>query len=177
MLFHYLSSLIGLLKLFCYKLFYYNRINIQKGVFCCSSTKVLTKKGAKIIFGRNTHIRNNCLFRAEQGAVISIQDNCFFNDNCIIVAKGKIEIGSNTIFGPNVQIFDHDHRYTDDMNDYVCKDIQIGENCWIGANCILLKGIVIGNNSVVAAGTIVTKSIPDNSIVRNERKILIYEKH
>jgi len=86
-----------------------------------------------------------------------------------MVSNQNISVGNNTIFGPNVVIVDHDHDYRNNKNNYVTKEIVIGSNCWIGANCIILKGVHIGNSVVIAAGTIVTKDIQNNSIIKQKR--------
>ena len=98
-----------------------------------------------------------------------IGNSCFINRNCMIVAHEKIEIGDGTTIGPNVCIYDHDH---DGEGGYKTKPVIIGKNVWIGAGCILLKGINIGDNAVKGAGTIVTTSIPSETTAYNEQKLI-----
>ena len=69
--------------------------------------------------------------------------------------------------------FDHDHDYKRNINNYIKKNIKIGNNVWIGANSIILKGVTIGDNVVIAAGTIVKNNISNNSIVYQERKEVV----
>jgi acetyltransferase-like isoleucine patch superfamily enzyme len=85
--------------------------------------------------------------------------------------KKKIQIGDNTAIGPNVLIFDHNHDYLSDdfRNNYICDDIIIGNNVWIGGGAIILAGSKIGDNSVIAAGTIVNTTIPSNTVYYNKR--------
>lgn len=89
------------------------------------------------------------------------------NVNCILIGWGGIEIGNNTLFGPNVQIYTITHDYTKTNNEFrkgITKKVIIGSNCWIGGGTLIMPGIKIGNDSVIGAGSIVTKDIPDNVI-------------
>jgi len=88
------------------------------------------------------------------------------SSNLYLVAfnDGKIEINKKTIIAPNVVINNGNHGLMDRKKHDV-KDIFIGENCWIGANCIILGGTKLGNNVTVAAGSVVNKEFPDNVII------------
>lgn len=91
----------------------------------------------------------------------------FFNRNCSMTSLGEINIGNDCIFGENVKIYDHNHK-TDFTNGlfrkqgYVVGRVEIGSNVWIGSDVLILPNVRIGNNTVIAAGAIITKNIPDN---------------
>ena len=105
-------------------------------------------------------------------AIIEIGEHTSFNYNCILVARKRIIIGNNTAFGPGVKIYDHDHNYKlgkINNHDFLCDDIIIGNNCWIGTNAIILRGTVIGDNCVVGAGTIVKGKYDNNTLIYNKR--------
>jgi acetyltransferase-like isoleucine patch superfamily enzyme len=90
----------------------------------------------------------------------------FANSNgCYIQGINGISIGDNTIFASGVKIISANHN----KYDYKCHDISlpisIGENCWLGANSVILPGVQIGNNVIVAAGSVVTKSFDSNLII------------
>ena len=79
-------------------------------------------------------------------------------------------IGDHCIFGENVKIYDHNHKYNDlsmpiGKQGFSSKEIVIEDNCWIASNVIILKGVHIGANSVIGAGVIVYKDVPENSVV------------
>lgn len=83
---------------------------------------------------------------------------------CYIQGINGIEIGDNTIFAPGVKIISANH-YKDDLRKFVKNNpIIIGENCWIGANAVILSGVELGDNVIIGAGSVVTKDIPSNSV-------------
>lgn len=104
------------------------------------------------------------------GNSLKIGDNVGINHYCFIGVRGDIEIGNNVIFGPRVNIFSENHNYDDITipikNQGVTKNkTLIGNDVWIGANVSIMSGVEIGNGCIIAAGAVVTKDIPDYSIV------------
>lgn len=100
---------------------------------------------------------------------ISIGNNFFINDFSRVVSKSKITIGDNVIIAKFVTILDHDHQFSFENNKlsqtgFVTGDIIIGSNVWLGDKVTILKGVTIGNNVIVGANSVVTKSIPSNSV-------------
>lgn len=93
----------------------------------------------------------------------------------IIACAGHIQIGKNCKFGPMVIIYDHDHCFGADgiKEGYSIGEVIIGDNVWIGANCVILKNTHIGNNCVIGAGCVIHGSIPDNSLVTMDRELTI----
>lgn len=169
MIYEYISLIFGILKIYIYKLFYFNRVALNFIPKMNSSFKIAIKKGSILKLGKNFRSRNNVSFRVYNNGSVNIGDNCFFNDNCSINCQKNINIGDNVIFGPNVMIFDHDHDYKNDISKFVINEINIGNNVWIGANCIILKGVKIGDNVVIAANTVVKNNIESNSLVYEEK--------
>lgn len=98
---------------------------------------------------------------------ITLGENIGINVNCILIGWGGIEIGKNTLLGPNVQVYSITHDYKKIGEEFfkgIPKKVSIGDNSWIGGGTIVLPGVKIGNNSVIGAGSLVTKDIPDNVI-------------
>lgn len=132
-------------------------------------------------FGRKSLIRlgkyisahSGCKFRARDNAILDIGGNCKFNYNCIITAKKKILIGNNVECGPNVLIYDHDHDYKYKLKEkkFKCMEVVIGNNVWIGANTVILKGTKIGDNCVIGAGGVVKGVFESNSLIINNRVV------
>jgi acetyltransferase-like isoleucine patch superfamily enzyme len=101
------------------------------------------------------------------GGELNIGNNVFFNYGVHINCRLKIEIGDNSMFGHNVLVFDHDHNASGGFaspNNFDLEMVVIGKNVWIGANSVILRGVRIGDNSIIAAGSIVTKDIPESTI-------------
>jgi acetyltransferase-like isoleucine patch superfamily enzyme len=104
------------------------------------------------------------------GNRLKIGNNVGINHYCFIGVRGDIEIGDNVLFGPRVNIFSENHNFNDIeisiKNQGVTKgNTKIGNDVWIGANVSIMSGVTIGNGCVIAAGAVVTKNVPDYSIV------------
>lgn len=94
--------------------------------------------------------------------------------NCYFSGINKIYIGDYTIFAPGVKVISANHNKKDyNKHDKTVGPIIIGKNCWLGANSIILPGVILGDNVIVAAGAVVTKSFPSNVIIGgNPAKII-----
>lgn len=91
--------------------------------------------------------------------------NCFaVSIGCYIQAKNTIQIYSSSMFAPGVKIISANHNYKDLSAHEKERGIVIGKNVWIGANVTILPGVNIGDNTIIGAGSVVTKSMPSNSI-------------
>ncbi len=141
------------------------------------STNINIHKRSRMVLGKRLRAHTGARLAVTSNAILTIGDNTAINYNCIFVARKKIEIGKNCTFGPNVVIYDHDHdfRGSDIMNGdrFTEKEIYIGNNVWVGANSIILKGAKIGDNSVIAAGTVVMGEVPENSVGYNKKSLEI----
>lgn len=122
-------------------------------------------------FGKNVSLGKFVFFTAEGGRII-IGDNFSCNVNCHINASvgGKIIISKNVLVGPNVVMRTANHNFNNpekfiNQQGHNFNDIQIGENVWIGSNCIILNGVKIGEGAVIAAGAVVNKDVDKNTIV------------
>ena len=108
---------------------------------------------------------------------IRIGNNVSFTRRATIYCAEKVEIGNNTLIGSDVLITDENHgtdpRITYRDNPLRTNPVIIGENVWIGDKAIILPGVKIGNNAIIGAGAVVTKSIPAYTIcVGNPAKIV-----
>jgi len=115
-------------------------------------------------------------FYCDYGYNIHTGKNVFFNFNCVILDVMKVEIGDHVLVGPAVQIYTATHpldaKTRNSWLEYA-KSVTIGDDVWIGGGAIIYPGVTIGNGTVIAAGAVVTKSVPANVVVGgNPAKIL-----
>ena len=157
MLYEIISVLFGALKLLLFKLMYPFRISFKCLPKVNHNLKIVLKTKSKLLLGKGFRARNNVSFRIYNGGKIVVGDNCFLNDNCSINCQESIIFGDNVICGQNVMIFDHDHDYRNDINQFVRSEVKIGNNVWIGSNVTILKGVSIGDNVIIGANTFVNK--------------------
>lgn len=113
--------------------------------------------------------RSQSRIRVRNGAELVIGDDISLNHGCMIVSREKIVIGNGVQFGPNILLYDHDHDYKASggisVGKYKSSPIIIGKNVWIGAGAIILRGTSIGDNSIIAAGSVIKGEFPDNSLI------------
>ena len=91
--------------------------------------------------------------------------NNFHSFGIYYQALGKIRLGEGTFVGPNVGFITSNHNLSNPSEHLAPKAIDIGAKCWIGMNSVILPGVVLGNNTVVGAGSVVTKSFPEGHCV------------
>ena len=100
------------------------------------------------------------------GKHIRIGQNVFINFDCTFLALGGITIEDDVLIGPKVSLVTENHPLDPkERKGLIGKPIHIKKNAWIGANATILPGVTIGENAVVAAGAVVSKDVPDNTIV------------
>lgn len=102
--------------------------------------------GTNIVFGSNVHVNLSCYFM--DGAKITIGNNCFI--------------------GPYSGFYTAAHPVAPEPRNEgleQARPITVGDNCWFGANVSVMPGVTIGNNCVISAGSVVTKDMPDNSVI------------
>ena len=101
------------------------------------------------------------------GHHLHLGNNVYMNFNTTLVDDGHIYIGDKVMFGPNVTITTANHPIDPELrgrNLQYNKDVWIDDNVWIGAGVIIMPGIHIGKNSVIGAGSIVTRDVPENVV-------------
>ena len=101
------------------------------------------------------------------GHHLYLGSDIYFNSNTTLVDDGNIHIGDKVMFGPNVTIITAAHPVLPELRSrglQYNRDVRIEENVWIGAGVIIMPGVTIGKNSVIGAGSIVTRDIPENVV-------------
>lgn len=105
-------------------------------------------------------------FHTNFGQFIEFGRNVFVNSNCTFMDEGGIVIEDNVFIGPNVTLVTQNHAESPVLRNHTyAKAITIRRGAWIGAGALVLPGISVGENAIVGAGSVVTKDIPQNTIV------------
>ncbi|MBR6162780.1 sugar O-acetyltransferase [bacterium] len=105
--------------------------------------------------------------RCDYGFNVSVGKRFYANYNLVLLDSAEIIIGDNVMIAPNVSIYTVNHPlHHTDRNKFFeqAKPVKIEDNVWIGGNVVILGGVTIGKNSVIGAGSVVTKNIPSNSL-------------
>ena len=138
----------------------------EKQIECLN--KILGKTGKNFIIEQP--------FMCDYGYNIEIGENFYSNHNLIILDAGKVKFGDNVFIAPNCSFYTAGHPLdVEKRNEGLeyAKPIEIGDNVWIGGNVVVLPGVTIGSNTVIGAGSIVTKDIPSNVVaVGNPCKVI-----
>ena len=181
--------ILGIIKILIYKLIGFN-IQFKLSTFMHPSVCICGSKKCKIIFGHKCNLMKNMTINVKKNCLINLSDktvfleNCyievgenaslivesetFVNRNCRFVCLDQIKIGKHCAFGDNVKIYDHDHIVkscgSQNWNIFKHNPVVIGDETWICSSVTILRKSVIGNHSIVGAGTIVKGSVPDGTM-------------
>lgn len=125
--------------------------------------------GANVTVGAGAEIRGSGVI-AEPGVGVRIGDRTSIGRGNVIWGQGGVTIGQDCLLGPNVTIVSENHRF-DSLavpireQGHDRSPVVIGDDCWIGAGVVVLKGVTIGSGAVVAAGAVVTRDVPAFAVV------------
>lgn len=127
----------------------------------------------KVSLGKQCSLEHGIYFNAagghSAGVVIDIGEGTFIGSNCEFNAIESISIGKNCLIASGSRFIDHNHG-TElgtpmKLQPEISAPIHVGSDVWIGTNCVVLKGVTIGDGAIVAAGSIVTKPVEPYTIV------------
>ena len=167
------STPLSMAKLLFLKLLYPQNVYYSGLVRLSPNVVIDTDRHSKIRLGGHVSMHSRCRIVATCGGNLSIGNNTGFNVGCIVVSRKRIAIGKNVSFGPNVLVYDHDHVMDSNHgakgSEYHLDAVEIGDNSWIGAGSIILRGARVGKNCVIAAGSIVKGFVPDNTTLVQKR--------
>jgi maltose O-acetyltransferase len=119
----------------------------------------------KALFGTDTDVAIQPPFYCDYGSNIVLGSGVFMNFNCVILDVAQVTIGDRVLMGPNVQIYAATHPLQASVRRQgleAGKPVTIGDDVWIGGGTIICPGVAIGARSVVGAGSVVTRDVPED---------------
>lgn len=115
-------------------------------------------------------------FRCDYGYNIYIGENFYANVGCTILDEARVRFGDNVLLAPHVSIYTAGHPENIELRNAgieYARPVTVGNNVWIGGSVVIVPGVTIGDNSIIGAGSVVTKDIPANVVaVGNPCKVL-----
>ncbi len=127
--------------------------------------QVVRKEILRELFQRDTDAWVQPPFFCDYGSNMVLGSKVFFNFNCVVLDVMRVEIGDNVLFGPSVQIYTATHPISAVERrtwKEFAKPVTIGSDVWVGGGAIICPGVTIGSRSVIGAGSVVTRAIPDD---------------
>ena len=145
------------------------RIQLDELNTTCQSDHKKRTRLLKALFGstgKRLYIESS--FKCDYGENIYVGENFYANFNCVILDAAKVTIGDNCMIAPQVGLYTATHPIDPVQRATgieFAKPITIGDNCWIGGMAVINPGVSLGDNVVVASGSVVTKSFGDNVVI------------
>jgi maltose O-acetyltransferase len=121
----------------------------------------------KELLGAETDVWIQPPFFCDYGTNISLGSKVFFNFNCVVLDVMKVTIGDNVLFGPSVQLYTATHPVEPEIRRQwleFAKPVTIGSDVWVGGGAIVCPGVTIGARSVIGAGSVVTRDVPQDVV-------------
>lgn len=160
------------LRIFIFKIRFTKRIHFNmkniKSLYIGKGVQIKISKGNVLNFDRNVYIDDYCRLECA-GGNIHIGEETYINMRTNIIALKKICIGKMCIFGPGIGIYDHNHKYANKdiaikNQGYETETVIIGDDVWLGTNCIITKGVQITDRCIIGANSVVTKNIEKSGV-------------
>jgi acetyltransferase-like isoleucine patch superfamily enzyme len=151
------------------KLRFGRRLQTDGICFICPRVKLEIGHGATLRMGRWAWIGHGCKIRVHEGEVI-VGAKTVLGQECTISAYQHVSIGRECIVADRVMLIDFDHGVTEverpiRLQGIYKRDVRVGHNVWIGYGACILRGVKVGDNSVIGTSAVVTKPVPDNAVV------------
>lgn len=135
--------------------------DVRMGLRLALAPRGKLRVGEEVVFERDATL--------ECGGELLIGARSIFGHHCTVAAKERIEIGQDCLIAEMVSIRDHDHAFDDFLTPIrdqgaACAPVRIGNNVWLAARVVVVKGVTIGDGAIIGAGAVVTKDVPAGAI-------------
>jgi len=155
---------------FLLKIKFNKRIKNNGFVVLQKNVELIVEEGGELMFDNNVTIKENSIIYVKKNAKITFGQDSSTGHHTEISANNYIKIGKDVIMGAYSYIADSNHGYKNKSllirkQDMEIGSVQIGNNVWLGRGVMVLKDSIVGDNSIVAAGSVVTKKFEDNKIL------------
>ena len=165
---------VGALKISWMKLFHLREFKASPVCMISPLSEITLDVGGKLQIGKMLKMRDGSKIRVRKDASCVLGNRVSLGSNTMIVCRNQVIIGDDVQFGPNVQLYDHDHDFRADggikAGKYKVAPITIGSNVWIGSNVVILRGTTIGDGAVIGAGTVLKGSVPSETVCYQKRE-------
>jgi acetyltransferase-like isoleucine patch superfamily enzyme len=126
-------------------------------------------RNARLVLGRWSWIGHGCKIRIHEGDV-RIGAKTVMGQECTISAYQRVAVGRECVIADRVMLIDFDHGVVEvdrpiRLQGIYKRDVQVGNNCWIGYGACVLRGVTVGDNAIIGTSAVVTKSVPENAVV------------
>ena len=136
-------------------------------------TEITVEQDSELLIGEKLKMHNGAKIRVRKGGKLEIGDSFGMSNGCVVTAYERIKIGNNVMLGPNVLIYDQDHDYKAEGGvsamKFKTQPVIIGNNVWIGANSLILRGTIIGDNCVIGGGAVIKGEFPTDTVIIQKR--------
>lgn len=132
----------------------------------------INKNAKNITIGDQVKFYSQVNLTVGKDAQLTIGKNTTINKYSSLVALKSIEIGENCLIGENVKIYDNNHKIdvvdglkVPNHKDFDVDSVKIGNNVWLASNVTILKGVTVGDNTIIGAGCVIFKDVPSNTVI------------
>ncbi len=141
------------------------RVAAGKPLYLGKGTRIDLGEGASCSFGSGVYLSPGCVVQVSDGANLTIEDGVYMNEGCRVTVVESARVGSGTLFGPNVQIYDHDHEFDRGgvHSELRSAPVTIGERCWLCANAVVTSGCSVADRALVSANSVVTRDLSEKA--------------
>jgi acetyltransferase-like isoleucine patch superfamily enzyme len=151
------------------KLRFGKRLQTDGLCFICPDVQLEIGRHATLRIGRWAWLGHGCKIRVHEGEV-SIGAKTVIGQDCTVSAYQHVSIGRECIIADRVMLIDFDHGVTEverpiRQQGIYKRDVRVGHNVWIGYGACILRGVTVGDNSVIGTSSVVTKEVPANAVV------------